>query len=237
MSGRPSRGGRLRLLIFALVLLLAGATAAGAQSAKSVAVALSVKGNAEFSRGDEWKPLAMGTLLDDGDKVRTGEDGFCALVFTDDKSQIKLRPNTNVQLNADRNPDYSLAKRVNMEIGELFAEVKKQKGSLQIATPTAVASVKGTELWVIVNPDGSTQQITLEGLVELLSLTTGETVDVPAGSQGTVGGEGGIDLSDISEEDVPQYLDEMQIDEIEIRFIDEQGNEKTLIIQYRIEEE
>ena len=211
---------------------------ARAENAKSIAVVLSTKGKVETKKeGTDWKDLKFGAVLDAGDRVRTGDESFAAIVFTDDKSQLKLRPDTEITVNADRRKDYSLSKKVNLELGELFAEVKKQKGSLQISTPTAVASVKGTKFWVIVLPGGETQQLTLEGVVELLSRSTGERVDVAAGWMGSVNADGEIEHSSLDAAMVPELPAEGEAQRIEMRFIDENGNEKTLIIEYQVEGE
>ncbi len=174
---------RTLVLFTALMLIIAFSTSVLAQDgAKAIAVTLSVKGTVELKQGDgEWGPLKFGAVLNDGDRIRTGKDSYTALVFTDDKSQLKIRPESDISLNANRNEDHSLAKKVNIEVGELFAEVKQLKGTLQVATPTAVASVKGTVFWVIVNPDGSTMQLTLEGIVQLISNLTGQSIEVVAG--------------------------------------------------------
>jgi len=223
------------MLALAMIAMLFVVQPVSAQdAAKGIAVALAVSGDVQFDRAGELADLPKLTVFNAGDKVYTGEDGFCAVVFTDDGSQLKIRPNTEVTLGAERNSDYSLAKKVGLEAGELFTEVTQMKGSLQIATPTAVASVKGTEFWVIFE-DGTTRNITLEGIVDLLSLLTGERLDVPAGKEGEVDAGGTIALSNIDTDTVPNFLDEMDLDEIEVKFIDEEGTEKTLKIQVKVD--
>ncbi len=224
-----------QIAIWTLIVLsfVVFASAALADGAKSIAIALKTDGEVESKTPDsKWVNLTRGTILNDGDMVRTGKDGFAALVFTDDKSQIKLRPGTEITLNADRQADQSLAKRINLELGELFADVKEQKGSLRVSTPTAVASVKGTKFWVTVTPDGQTEQITVEGIVELKSNLTGETVDVTAGYIGTVDTDGNLTTEEYVPDDVPDYPEDKETGLIKLDFIDENGNQKSLIIEY-----
>lgn len=210
----------------------------GKEGAKAIAVVTTVRGNAELKKGEaEWAAATFGTVLDDGDKVRTGEDGFVALIFTDDRSQLKIRPNTTLTMYGERDEDYSIAKRVNMELGELLADVQQQKGSLQVATPTSVASVKGTEFWVVVQVNGETQVLTLEGLVELLNLSSGQTVEVSAGNQALSDLAGMIQTGEITEDQIPEFIqDNLEAQEIEIRFRDDSGEEKTLIIRFQGDE-
>ncbi|GBE30962.1 MAG TPA: hypothetical protein ENH10_10210 [Bacteroidetes bacterium] len=223
----------VRILSLGLMMMLI-ALPVMAQQVKGVAIATKVEGDVDYLRDGKSSRVIVPTIFNADDQIITGENGFCALVFTDDKSQLKIRPNTDITLSADRNADFSLAKRVSMEAGQLFTEVKQMKGSLQIATPTAVASVKGTEFWVIFE-DGITRNITLEGIVDLRSLLTNLSEDVPAGNEGEVDRDGQIEVHAFDPGEVPDFLDEMDVENIEIQFIDENGNEKSLIIQIKVD--
>ena len=60
--------------------------------ADKIAVATKVKGLVEIMAvgTDEFSNLKAGTILSDGDKIRTGRSGFAAIIFIDDKSTLKL---------------------------------------------------------------------------------------------------------------------------------------------------
>ncbi|MCB2212940.1 FecR family protein [bacterium] len=233
MNAKTMHTRTLRMLSLTVFLLML--VGMSAQAARPIAVATDFRGTVEFQHDNKWQEFHKNLPFYDGDKIRTGEDGYCALMFVDDKSQIRLNPNTEATLGHTVNADSSWNKRVDMELGRVLAQVTEQKGALQVATPTAVASVKGTEFWVMMNPDGTVTQLTLEGVVELMSVLTGETKDVSAGYQGDVDGNGNIDVTVLNEDIVPDYLDTMDVEKIEIKFIDEDGNEKTLIIPVKIE--
>lgn len=225
---------------FLCALLVFGGAAQGyAAGAKSIAVLISTRGLVEIAKGDgDYQAAKFGDVLDDGDRIRTGQDGFASVVFTDDKTQIKVRPSTNITVNASREADYSLAKRVNMDVGQLFSDVQRQKGSMRVATPNSVASVKGTQFWVLVGGNGDSQVLTLQGVVQMTSLLTGQSVDVSGGGSATVGTDGAITTGSIGEGDVPgEEEPEGPTRTIEIRFKDEDGNEKTLTIEVYGEDE
>jgi len=184
------------LLVVSFALLQLFSLSAMAQDSEAIALALVVKGNAEIKHGiQEWKTLEFGEVLVDSDQVRTGDDGFIALAFTDDGSQIKIRPNSMATLKGSRLEDMTLSKQVVMGIGELLADVKKQKGAVQVSTPTSVASVKGTSFWVILNENGETTVVTLEGLVELANNVSGTSRLVSAGRFGVSGPDGSLDVA------------------------------------------
>ncbi|MFH0881601.1 MAG: FecR family protein [bacterium] len=194
MRGLP----RFFWLVWGLLISMSVISTARAAN-ESIAIALTVRGAAEVKQGvEEWIPLAFGAVLNDSDQVRTGENGFIALAFTDDGSQIKLRPNTSVTVTAVRSENLALSKKVAIQVGELLSEVKKQKGSMEVNTPTSVASVKGTEFWTMVDPSGGTTVITLEGLIELYNLVSGTSVQVPVGQYATSSASGRISARPMS---------------------------------------
>lgn len=174
----------LRKLLLALLLpVLLGAMAPQALAQdKSVAVTVKATGEVLVKSGAGESPLKTGSRLDDGDQVRTGPDGRAVLVFTDDKSQLKLTPNTKVVLHAQRGSGRT-DKEVEMSQGTLWSKVTRQQGEFRIATPTSVASVKGTAWWTRTGEEG-TDIITEEGVVGLTSRETNQEVDVMSGQTG-----------------------------------------------------
>lgn len=209
----------------------------GASESKAIALALKVTGDVKFKKSgtDRTMPLKFGTTLDDGDWIRTGEDGFAVLIFTDDKSQIKLTANTEVTIEGKRDAASNISKRIKMEVGQLFAKVGQQRGSLQVATPTSVASVKGTEFWVIVFEDGTTQVVTLEGLVELLNTQSGRIVNVRPGERGESHTNGDVGAANVPQGEMPKDPDPgfSPPHNIEIEIQDQDGRTRRIIIEYQ----
>ncbi len=220
--------------IILVILFMAISTTAQDKSKKTekIAVITLSQGECELLKPkSEWAALKFGAILDDGDKIRTGADGFVALIFMDDRTQVKIRPNTEITITAKRNEDFSLTKQVNMEIGELLTEVSWQKGSFAVGTPTSVATVKGTEFWVVVNPDGSTTLLTLEGIVDFLNSISGINIDVTPGQQGNADEDGNLNVDPFTTDDLPDFItDEGTTRTIEVEYQDENGNTAKMII-------
>ncbi|MDP2360818.1 MAG: FecR family protein [bacterium] len=182
---RFKEGRRAASWILTLVLALGAAVALPAQErAASVAVTVKATGEVFHTAAADGREEALltGARLGDGDQVRTGPEGRAVLVFTDDKSQLKLTPLTRVTLHANRQAGRT-DKEVEMSAGTLWSKVTRQQGEFRIATPTSVASVKGTAWWTRAREDG-TEIIAEEGIVSLMSKTTGETLDVVMGQTG-----------------------------------------------------
>ena len=64
--------------------------------AEKIAVATKVKGMVEIMKvgKKEFNNLKPDSILDDGDKIRTGKSGFVAIIFIDDKSTLKIKENS-----------------------------------------------------------------------------------------------------------------------------------------------
>jgi len=127
-----------------------------------------VKGKLDLLRVNktQWMPTKMGEVLYSGDALKTSENSRAAILFIDN-TQIKINENTSIILQSEKEGMKNLETSINMAIGEIFAVVTKQKSNFQVITPTSVASVKGTTFDLLVNDEGNTTLLVLEGSVEL----------------------------------------------------------------------
>ena len=200
-----------------------------------IAVTTKVKGLVEImpTGEDNFANLKPGTILSDGDKIRTGSSGFTAIIFIDDKSTLKLKENSEAVITGQRSAR-SIAKKINMDVGTVRATVKKQNSNFVIQTPTSVASVKGTDFWMITDPVDGDLVIGLEGLVTLTNNETGAEVDVTEGTSGSSTPDGEVDVEETEESSIPEDptdQDEQQA-EIKIYFEGPNGEQKVMIIEY-----
>mgnify|MGYP001257474196 FL=1 len=200
-----------------------------------IAVTTKVKGLVEIMPvgKDDFANLKPGTILSDGDKIRTGSSGFTAIIFIDDKSTLKLKENSEAVITGQRSAK-SIAKKINMDVGTVRATVNKQNSNFVIQTPTSVASVKGTDFWMITDPVDGDLVIGLEGLVTLTNNETGAEVDVTEGTSGSSTPDGEVDVEETEESSIPEDptdQDEQQA-EIKIYFEGPNGEQKVMIIEY-----
>ncbi len=112
---------------------------------ETVAVVLKASGKVQVSRDSLDKPVQVkrGFRLQNGDQLETGKNSSVALRFIDDASLVRLRENTICQFTLDKK-DTGNDKSIFLEVGAILTEITRQKGEFQVATPTSVASVKGT---------------------------------------------------------------------------------------------
>ena len=203
--------------------------------AQPIAIATKAMGTVEINKN--LKPgyisLKAGTILEDGDGIRTGSDGFVLLIFIDDKSQLKVKGDSEVTISGKKIAS-AISKNIRMDNGTIRAEVNKQrKGEFVIQSTTSVASVKGTDFWFIANSEAGDMIIGLEGIVDLFNVISGLNVDVTAGNTGISDSNGNIDVNETNQNTIPEDPTEGDApigDQIEIEFEGPNGEIKKLII-------
>ena len=204
--------------------------------ADKIAVATKVKGLVEIMPVGErgFSKLKPGTILSDGDKVRTGSKGFVAVIFIDDKSTLKLKENSEAVITGQRSAA-SISKKINMDSGTVRATITKQNADFVIQTPTSVASVKGTDFWLITDPENGDQIIGIEGIVGLTNNETGQEVDVSEGMSGISTPDGNIGLEVTDESSIPNDpSDETNgASQVKIYLEGPNGEQRVMIIEYQ----
>ena len=204
-----------------------------AQGAQSIAVAAKVRGKTEHkvSGGDYAPNLRRGKQINNKDWVRTKDDGYIALMFIDDKTLLKIRENSELEIKAIRS-GAGLEKSIQMSFGKVKAVISPQiTGEFTISTPTSVASVKGTTLWIISTPEGD-QIIVTDGTVTVTNNESGETVTVTAGQTATSNPDGTIGVQSTPAGGVPDDPDDDEGNQLRIKLENPDGDTKEFIIDY-----
>ena len=217
---------QLFLLLFAMTALLTTASA----DEKDIALVLKTVGNVELDAEgrSQWLPAKRGARLNSGQVVRTGERSLAALVFTDDKTLLKVRANSNVKIKGERKNN-TIVKRIQLAFGQIWAKVTRQNVSMRIESPSGVATVKGTIFNCLV-ADDNFYVFCEEGLMELVNqfgtmlLGANEMAKMTksSGPERLTGDPG--DIFDLSDDDVGKQL--------ELEFEDDDGNKKTIILDF-----
>ena len=216
------------ILLFSIVLSIS--------YGNKIAVATKVKGDVELMKveTDNFLGLNPGTILSDGDKIRTGKSGFAAIIFIDDKSTLKIKENSEVVLTGQRTAA-SISKKINMDGGTIRATITKQNTDFIIQTPTSVASVKGTDFWMITDPISGDQIIAIEGIIGLVNIETGQAVDVTEGMTGLSTPDGQTSVDETDPSSIPDDPSDQQEGPSVIRIYLEgpNGEQKVMVIEYQ----
>jgi len=190
---RPSLRALLLAVLCHLGLTLALAGSAWAQAGAAGKI-VHLKGLVETFSAQEaaWKKPAPGQFLAPGDAVRTGADGWAAILLADE-SLLQINRQSHLVLKQvpatagwhQKTPvlpaGLSQKRSVyRVESGEIWLRNKNAAAAIEIQTPTVSAGVRGTELDLSVAPDLSVTLTVLEGRVgawnerESLELARGE---------------------------------------------------------------
>jgi len=204
---------------------------------KDIALVLKTTGPVQIGTGPGvWQNAARGARLNAGAQVRTGEQALAAIVFTDDKSLLKVRSNSKVVINGKREAAASgsqrIVKTIAMEIGELWAKVTKGSAPFRVETPSGVAAVKGTIFYTALTADGRMLIICLDGVVELINSLG--SVLVNAGQTGVCEPNIMPESHSSTPDEMPNWANDGEGNgELEIEFQDQNGQKKKLKIRYQ----
>ncbi len=115
--------------------------------ARVVAAISSMKGDVKLRPVGKrkYESAYKGQMIKTGDWVKTSKGVFVAIVFLDG-SNVKIQANTEIEIKSSRITAKELKTQMYIAEGQAWSKVSKQgNGEFKIKTPTAVASVKGTE--------------------------------------------------------------------------------------------
>lgn len=215
---------------FSIILLITFFIFSVAFSANNVAITYKVKGKVELYRAgsNTAEALSPSIHLNDGDRIKTSSDGYAFLIFIHDKTQIKVRENSDLTLSVKKDGE-AVNQQINLDAGKVWSQVSKSGSTFRVATPTSVASVKGTIWWTLQDELGTTYVIGLEGLVELFNRLNGQSATVGAGQTGT-SNESGVTVTQTTGS-VPNSEGTGQIKRVTVPFTDSEGNQRTLVIE------
>ena len=112
-----------------------------------IAAIASLKGDVKIRETQSSKYLSAykGQMIKNGNWVKTGDGVFLSIIFLDG-TNVKIHQKTEIEIKSSRLTAKELKTNMYIAEGEAWSTVNKQgNGSFKIETPTAVASVKGTE--------------------------------------------------------------------------------------------
>jgi len=149
----------------------------------------------------KYIPAYKGQMLKNGEWIKTKNGVFVAIIFLDG-SNIKIQQQTEIKISSYRMTAKELKTNLEMSKGQAWSNVADQGagGEFTITTPTAVASVKGTEFDLEYDIEkGETTLIVFAGEVEF----AGELGKILAGAM-TSSKDGGA-VQKLTTDDLPSW--------------------------------
>ena len=115
-------------------------------------VSLEGKGEYRETQQLDWKVAKINQQVFPSNLVRTGDLSKMALLFPD-RTQIRLAQNSVLQIKeVSQGKDQKTI--LNLNAGRSWMQSKTSPGGLEMQTPTALASIRGTDWEIVVEPDG-----------------------------------------------------------------------------------
>ena len=155
----------------------------------------------------KYIPAYKGQMLKSGEWLKTTDGVFVAIVFLDG-SNIKIQQQTEVKITSYRMTAKDLKTNLEMSKGQAWSNVADQGagGEFTITTPTAVASVKGTEFDLEFNEDSGESILTVMSGEVSFSNEIGEII-AGAMEAASASKDSGPTKKRISKEDLPSWQD------------------------------
>jgi ferric-dicitrate binding protein FerR (iron transport regulator) len=152
---------------------------------KAVATIEDVSGEVTIVRGEERVTPQLGKAIFTTDQVVSTAGSTIEWKYKDETT-VRIVGDAVSIMAADRQTG---AKHVKIDRGELVATVtRQQRGPMVFATPHATATVRGTELRLVVG-QADTQLDVTAGQVDLTRLADGKTIHVAANETGVASAE------------------------------------------------
>ena len=168
------------------------------------------KGKVQYQKYDSNKfssSVKKGLGLYGDDQIRTGDNGFSIYRYLDDASSIKILKNSEVIIQG-RVDSRKITKNIEVTNGLLNFNIDQQnEGYFTVVTPTSVATVKGTEFWLICNGIEGDKFLGVEGTVEVQNIESGQTVVLNENSTVVSTSSGDITTQTMTTEDFQQVND------------------------------
>ena len=185
----------MRQILFALliasVVMPVNFTAAIAQSTtERVCIIKSMVGSVQIRKGasPQWRDARINMPLSEKDAIRTFVESEAQLE-TSEGSIIKMSENSTMEVSRFRgNATGEQSTKIKILTGNLFSNVKKiasSKSDFSFETPTATASIRGTQLGIEVNNQATAVKV-YEGIVMVVPAGSSSGSEVKANEMTTV---------------------------------------------------
>ena len=165
------------------------------------------KGKVEYQKFSDKKfttNIYKGLGLYGNDRIRTGDNGFSIYRYLDDASSIKILKNSDIRIEG-RIQSRSIVKNVEINNGILNFDIDNQSDEyFTIVTPTSVATVKGTDFWLICNGPEGDKFFGIEGEVEIKNIESGRIVMLTQDMQVLSTSNGNIISQNMSTQELEQ---------------------------------
>lgn len=175
---------------------------------------------AKIESSNEFLSASVGMVIPVGGTIQTGADSRAKLNLTPENTIVRVGPNSSFILSSMDDESGEPKTTLQLLFGKIF--ILLNGGSLEVETPSGVASVRGSLLSVQYDPETNRVRAScLEGECALENVS-GEEVEMTEGESVFIDEEGLLsDVTEINQDEIEEWLEEIsELDE----FMDELPN-------------
>lgn len=167
----------------------------------------------------ESSPASVGMVINAGQTIQTGENSRAKLNLTPEGTIVRVAPNSSFTLSQIDEENGAPKTTLELLFGKVFVLLKG--GSLEVETPSGVASVRGSLLSVQYNPKTNKVRAScLEGICSLQN-EAGEEIEFTENQSVFIDEDGNLsEIEAIDQDEIEEWLEFSELDE----FMDELPN-------------
>ena len=162
---------------------------------------------AKIDTSSEFSSATVGLIIPIGGTIQTGDDSRAKLSLNPDGTIIRVGPNSSISFSEITESNGEPKTTLELLFGKVF--VLLNGGSLEVETPSGVASVRGSLLSVQYNPETKrTRASCLEGECSLEN-EAGEEVEMTEGESAFIDETGEMsEVGEMDQDEVQDWLEE-----------------------------
>lgn len=162
---------------------------------------------AKIESSGEFSSASVGLIIPVGGTIQTGDDSRAKLNLTPENTIVRVGPNSSFTLSQMNNENGEPRTILQLLFGKVF--ILLNGGSLEVQTPSGVASVRGSLLSVQYDPETNRMRAScLEGECALEN-EDGEEVEMMEGESAFIDEAGEMsEVGEMDQDEVQDWLDE-----------------------------
>ncbi len=209
---------KLRIVLLTIIVL--NIILFASDTNQIIAYFLKIKGTVRVQKDNKWVDVKRGDRILNGNIIKVDKKGLAIIKFIDKGDIVAIKENSTIKIQGKIN-NGKIEKRLFLKVGDIMAIVKKgSSGEFDINTPTATASIKGTEFDLSFKND-TTFLSTYNGVVSLFN----DKGEIPVNK-----GESAI----CTKGSAPKLVDkrQMRTNKLVVEILDQRNRRKTIELDY-----
>jgi len=181
--------------------------------------------------GRWFDKVTIGFRLNSGDRVRTRQGATAWIMFTDDRSRLVVRGNSDVVISGSRNQEL-LDKQVRIDSGSLVFTVPEQRHPFEVVSPAVRVMINNGTGLIRYDPGEATQVSLLDGTALVVSRISGDSVRIGGSEICMAGDKGELSVSSTASSEIVEAIGQKTVSEL-VSGAGKLPGKREIIIEFR----